>query len=233
MKFENTEVWGFEHAIRGMRKGYRKTKNCKYETFVKKDGKTISLGTYDTEEKAQQRVFYFYKDRIETETDKAGLRDIFCKVYKEKYIVFQNGVVFNLCGKELKGMIDNSGYREVIIDNKQKLVHRIVAECFIPNPENKPCVNHKDGNKLNNDISNLEWCTHSENTKHAYENGLEKKCLGEKHHAHKLTEENVIFIREHYKPRDKQYSAVKLGKMFGVTEYAIKDVIRGKSWGWL
>lgn len=233
MKFENTEIWGFEHAFRGMRKGYRKTKNCKYETFVNKDGKTISLGTYDTEEKAQQRVFYFYKDRIETETDKAGLRDIFCKVYKEKYIVFQNGVVFNLCGKELKGMIDNSGYREVIIDNKQKLVHRIVAECFIPNPENKPCVNHKDGNKLNNDISNLEWCTHSENIKHAYENGLEKKCLGEKHHAHKLTKENVMFIREHYKPRDKQYSAVKLGEMFGVTEYTIKDVIRGKSWGWL
>ena len=44
---------------------------------------------------------------------------------------------------------------------------------------------------------------------------------------------NVIFIREHYKPRDKQYSAVKLGKMFGVTEYAIKDVIRRKSWRWL
>ena len=44
---------------------------------------------------------------------------------------------------------------------------------------------------------------------------------------------NVIFIREHYKPRDKQYSALKLGKMFGVTEYAIKDVIRGKSWRWL
>ena len=233
MKLENTEVWGFEHAIRGMRKGYRKTKNGKYETFVNSNGKTISLGTYDTEEKAQQRVFHFYKDRIETETDKVGLRDIYCKIYKNKYLVFENGVIFNLCSKELKGIIDNSGYREVTIDNKQKLVHRIVAERFIPNPENKPCVNHKDGNKLNNDISNLEWCTYSENTKHAYENGLEKKCLGEEHHAHKLTEENVIFIREHYKPRDKQYSAVKLGKMFGVTEYAIKDVIRRKSWRWL
>ena len=233
MKFEKTEVWGFEHAIRGMRKGCRKTKNGKYETFVNSNGKTISLGTYDTEEKAQQRIIYFYKDRLEEQTDKVGLRDIYCKIYKNKYLVFENGVIFNLNAKELKGMIDKAGYREVNINGKFERVHRIVSICFIENPNNLPCVNHKDGNKLNNDVCNLEWCSYSENTKHAYENGLEKKCLGEEHHAHKLTEENVIFIREHYKPRDKQYSAVKLGKMFGVTEYAIKDVIRGKSWGWL
>ena len=233
MKFEKTEVWGFEHAIRGMQKGYRKTKNGKYETFVNSNGKTISLGTYNTEEKAQQRIIYFYKDRLEEQTDKVGLRDIYCKIYKNKYLVFENGVIFNLNAKELKGMIDKAGYREVNINGKFERVHRIVSICFIENPNNLPCVNHKDGNKLNNDVCNLEWCSYSENTKHAYENGLEKKCLGEEHHAHKLTEENVIFIREHYKPRDKQYSAVKLGKMFGVTEYAIKDVIRGKSWGWL
>ena len=70
------------------------------------------------------------------------------------------------------------GYREVIIlkdtKRKYKLVHRLVAEAFIPNAENHPQVNHIDGNKLNNKVNNLEWCTRSENMKHAYKIGLEK-----------------------------------------------------------
>ena len=53
-------------------------------------------------------------------------------------------------------------------------VHRLVAETFIPNPNNYPCVNHKDGNKQNNNVDNLEWCTYSYNTKHAYKNNLKR-----------------------------------------------------------
>lgn len=60
------------------------------------------------------------------------------------------------------------------VDGKQKdfLVHRMIAIAFIPNPDNKKYVNHIDGNKLNNAVPNLEWCTHTENVRHAYATGL-------------------------------------------------------------
>lgn len=61
---------------------------------------------------------------------------------------------------------------------KNHLVHRLVAAVFIPNPENKPCVNHKNGQKWDNRAANLEWCTRSENSQHAYDNGLILKKFG-------------------------------------------------------
>lgn len=75
--------------------------------------------------------------------------------------------------------IKNSGYQFVQLykNNKYKnlMVHRLVAQAFIPNVDNKPQINHIDGNKLNNNVTNLEWCTNSENGKHAWDTGL-KQC---------------------------------------------------------
>ena len=75
---------------------------------------------------------------------------------------------------------DNKGYVRVYLTKGQKTkyipVHRLVAIAFIDNPMNKPQVNHIDGDKTNNNVSNLEWVTNSENVRHAYKMGLNKHC---------------------------------------------------------
>lgn len=78
--------------------------------------------------------------------------------------------------KILSAGIDSKGYYSVVLykngNKKVCSVHRLVAQTFIPNHENKPCVNHIDGNKLNNNVNNLEWCTYRENNLHALRTGL-------------------------------------------------------------
>lgn len=73
-----------------------------------------------------------------------------------------------------EGVLFNNGYLGVGTNREHgaKLVHRLLAEAFIPNPENKRCVNHKNGIKTDNRLENLEWATHGENNKHAYDTGL-------------------------------------------------------------
>lgn len=91
--------------------------------------------------------------------------------------VTRDGRVMNMVTHRwLKPYDGGSGYFRVCASvNKQRYqrsVHRLVAECYIPNPNNKSEVNHKDGNKANNCAENLEWCTSSENKLHAYRTGL-------------------------------------------------------------
>lgn len=149
------------------------------------------------------------------------------------YAITEQGEVYNSKTKRyLKASIHNTGYLTVYVDGKNRLLHRLLAEVFIPNPNNLPCVNHKDGNKLNNNLNNLEWCSYSHNNKHAYETGL-KSCRdrkGDKAFNRKLSSEQVSYIREVYKPYDPIYGAIPLAKKFNVTASCITSVVYGVSW---
>lgn len=80
------------------------------------------------------------------------------------YQISDEGKVWsNKTNKWLKPNLGNHGYYTVNINGKNVLLHRLIAETFIPNPENKPCIDHINGNRQDNRIENLRWCTYGEN----------------------------------------------------------------------
>lgn len=152
------------------------------------------------------------------------------KRYKDtEYFITKDGKVFR-DGKERKIYRGLYSTLKFSVNNitKTMLVHRLVAETYIPNPENKPEVNHWDGNTHNNNVDNLVWSTTSENQLHKHH--ILKKCNGEEHGKSKLTKENIEYIRKNYIPRHKQYGMNGLARKFNIAAGTIHSIIHNKTW---
>lgn len=132
-----------------------------------------------------------------------------------------------------QGINKQTGYLSVSVwkndKTKRFTTHRLVATAFIPNPENKPQVNHINSNRTDNRIQNLEWCNNSENVKHSYDFGDRESVKGESHFKCKLTNEKVLAIRRLYRLNPK-LNRQKLGAKLGVTGMTITGIIYHQTW---
>ena len=132
-------------------------------------------------------------------------------------------------GQLMKGRMDVNGYIVIQLRNNKKqhktFIHRLVALAFIPNPENKPEVNHKNGIKHDNRLENLEWNTKKENGNHAALLGLTNK--GEKNGRCKLNTEKVIQIRQLLQ---KGVPQLEIATIYNVSRTNISAIKVGDSW---
>lgn len=150
------------------------------------------------------------------------------------YLISNMGNVKKL--KNLNNMktYDKRGYTGIdLYDSRNKKylkrsVHRLVAEAFIPNPSNKPQVNHIDGDKNNNNIENLEWCTASENMRHAFKEGLSVSLKGENSHNSKMTDEKVILLREMYDSGE--FLLKELAEEFNISITVTWNIAKRNTW---
>ena len=151
----------------------------------------------------------------------------------ENYLVTKDGEIYSLpkrtrkCEMKLTQTRQKNGYLRVDLckdgEIKRKLVHRLVAEAYLSNPNNKPQVNHKNGIKHDNRVENLEWNTASENQCHAVTNGL-RSSKGSKNSQAKLNENKVIAIRNSNK------TLKELSKEYFVSITTISEIKNNKIW---
>lgn len=110
----------------------------------------------------------------------------------------------------------------------RKAIHRLVAEYFIPNPENKPEVNHKNGKKYDNKVSNLEWVTPKENTNHAFETSLRKVHCGEGSTDSKITTKQAMKICQLLEKNEK--GTREIAEEIGVSFAIVSNIKHKKAW---
>lgn len=153
----------------------------------------------------------------------------FYKISKngDVYSMERNGTVNSQ--RVLRPTVGTNGYLKVSLrcngNRHTRNIHRLLAQTFIDNPKNLPCVNHIDGNKLNNSLSNLEWASYSRNIQHAYDTGLTKALRGEGRSM--LKNEDVLNIVE---MKSSGGTLRGIAKKFGISASSVSDIVLGRTW---
>jgi hypothetical protein len=138
-------------------------------------------------------------------------------------IHYKDGRIGKLNERLIRGSIMSNGYIAVSFDSKvKKTIHQVVAEAFLGKTEYKMTVNHKDGNKLNNKLENLEWNTYKQNNDHARTTGLNKQ-HGVNCNLAKHSDQFIDAVRNVYAKYNPSYA--ELGKMFGLTGCHARQIV--------
>lgn len=112
---------------------------------------------------------------------------------------------------------------------KKFYIHRLVAQSFIPNPDGKETVNHMDGIKSNNCVSNLEWLTQKENVRHSFDSGKRDITSGTRCWNATLTDHEVLLMRKLSKINGGSYETVEIAKLFGVHRKTVYNIVNNKT----
>ena len=181
------------------------------------------------------------EDITEEWKDVIGYEDLYKISNKGKIIrkefskIDRMGINRTYSEKEIFPSINSSGYKKIVLRKngvgKNEYLHRLLAIHFIPNPDNLPNVNHKDGNKLNCNLSNLEWCTVAENSQHAYDNdlryvtGYNRTIVG--NNTRRFSEDDVLEIKRYY---NDGWTQKEIAEYMGCYDSTINNIVNGKNY---
>lgn len=155
---------------------------------------------------------------------------------KGRYLIYDDGRVYSNASKAFLSLSIrkscSTGYQKVGLympdgKRKHKDVHRLVAEAFIPNPLDKPQVNHINGNGIDNRVENLEWVTARENTQHAVDTGLLVSKKGEESSCSKLSNAEVVAINQEFKDG---VPLAELARKYRISQGIASNIARGLKW---